>query len=74
MLTDISPFQLAGAWCTTIVLIAVCGVVAGVALTTSSLELLLAICFVPPAVMFLLWRGAPPVTPGVNSPSKEGHR
>ncbi len=71
MLNDISPFELAGVWCTTIVLITVCGMVAAVALTTSGFELLLAICFVPPSVMFLLWRGAPPVTHGVNSPSKE---
>jgi hypothetical protein len=77
MLTNISRSQLAGAWCAAIVLIAAFGALAGVALTTSRLELLLAICVVPPAVMLLLWRGAPPVTVAevlhaVNSPSKEG--
>jgi hypothetical protein len=76
VLNDISRSHVAGAWCTTIALIAACAVVAGVALTLSSLVLLLAICFVPPAVMLLLWRGAPPVTVAevlhaVNSPSKE---
>ena len=77
MLNHISRSQLAGAWCAAIVLIAVGGVVAGMALTISRLELLLAICFVPPVVMLLLWRGAPPVTVAevlhaVNSPSEEG--
>ena len=77
MLNHISRSQLAGAWCAAIVLIAVGGVVAGMALTISRLELLLAICFVPPVAMLLLWRGAPPVTVAevlhaVNSPSVEG--
>ena len=77
MLNDISRSQLAGAWCVAIVLIAACGAVAGVALTLSRLELLVAICVVPPAVMLLLWRGAPPATVAevlhsVNSPSKRG--
>jgi hypothetical protein len=77
MLKNISRSQLAGAWCVAIALIAACGVVAGVAVTVSSVELLLAICFVPPVVMLLLWRGAPPVTVAevlhtVNLPSKEG--
>lgn len=76
MLKHISRPRLAAAWCAAIVLIAACGAVAGV-LTISRVELLLAICFVPPAVMLLLWRGAPPVTVAevlhaVNVPSKEG--
>ena len=76
MLKHISRSQLAGAWCAAIALIAAGGVVAGVAVTVSSVELLLAICLVPPVVMLLLWRGAPPVTVAevlhtANSPSKE---
>jgi hypothetical protein len=77
MLNDISRSQLAGTWCAAIVLIAACGWVAGVALTIGRLELLLAIGVIPPAVMLLLWRGAPPVTVAevlhaVNVSSKEG--
>jgi hypothetical protein len=62
MLNNFSRTRLAGAWCAAIGVLGACGVVAGAALTTSSLELLLATCFVPPAVMLLVWRGAPPAT------------
>jgi hypothetical protein len=77
VLNAISRSKLVGAWCTMIVLIAACAVVAGVALTISNLVVLLAIGFVPPAVLLLLWRGTPPVTVAevlhaTNSPSKEG--
>jgi hypothetical protein len=77
MLNDFSRAQLAGAWCAAVAVLGACGVVAGAALTIGSLELLLAVCFVPPVVMLLLWRGAPAVTVAevlyaVNSPSKEG--
>ena len=41
---------------------AITTVVLGVAVTTSTGLLLLGACFVPPAVMLMVWRGAPPVT------------
>lgn len=74
MLNDWSRMQLAGAWCAAVAVIGACGVVAGAALTLGSLELLLAVGIVPSAVMFLLWRGAPPATVAevlyvANSPS-----
>jgi hypothetical protein len=51
-------------------------VVGGVAMTLNAAELWLVACLVPPAVMLLVWRGAPPATVAellhhVNRPSKE---
>jgi hypothetical protein len=62
MLKHISRVRLVGAWCAAVIVIGALAVVAGVAITASNGELLLAVCVVPPAVMFFVWRGAPPVT------------
>ena len=62
MLKDISRTRVAGAWCAAVTVIGACSVVAGAALTIGTAELFLATCLVPPAVMLLIWRGAPPAT------------
>lgn len=62
MLKDISRTRLAVAWCAAVIVIGAAGVVAGVAITVSYAALLLVICLAPPAVMLLVWRGAPPQT------------
>jgi hypothetical protein len=51
-------------------------VLLGIGVTVSNAELWLAVCMVPPAVMLLVWRGAPPITVAellhaVNKPSKD---
>jgi hypothetical protein len=78
-LKDMSPARLAGAWCAAVVVIAAGSVVAGAAITVSHAELLLVACLVPPAVILLKWRGAPPRTVAevlyaVDSPSKDDRR
>lgn len=62
MLKDASRARLVGAWCAVVVVIGACGVVAGVAITISAAAWLLVAALVPPAVMMLVWRGAPPLT------------
>jgi hypothetical protein len=77
MLKDISRTRLIGAWCAAVVVIGACGVVAGIPVTVSFATLLLAIGLMPPAILLLLWRGAPPPTIAellysVDTPSKDG--
>ena len=62
MLKDISRTRWVGMWCALVIAIAACGVVAGAAITMSSGGVLLFACLAPPAVMLLVWRGAPPPT------------
>lgn len=62
MLKDISRTRLAVAWCAAVIVIGAAGVVAGMPITVGYAGLLLVICLAPPAVMLLVWRGAPPQT------------
>jgi hypothetical protein len=62
MLNDLSRARLIGAWCMTVMTIGACSIVAGADITIGNGEWLLMACLVPPAVMLLVWRGAPPVT------------
>jgi len=76
MLNNISRLQLVGAWCALVLVIAACSVVAGAGLTLGNGGLFLVVCLAPPAVMLLVWRGAPPATVAellhsVNRPSKD---
>jgi hypothetical protein len=76
MLQDLSRARLAGAWCAAVLVIGAFSVAAGADATISSIELWLVTCLVPPAVMLIAWRGAPPRTVAevlyaVNSSSKE---
>ena len=77
MLQDLSRARVAGAWCAMVVVIAAGSLVAGAAVTFSNGVLLLVAALVPPAVMLLVWRGAPDQTVAellhsVDGPSEEG--
>ena len=68
---------MAGMWCAAVVAIAAVCVAGGASTSNGAVELWLAACLVPPAVMLLVWRGAPPVTVAellhdVNQPGKAG--
>jgi hypothetical protein len=76
MLKGLSRTRLVGAWLAAVIAIGAISVVAGAAISLSNVELLLVACLVPPTVMLLVWRGAPPVTVAellhsVNRPSKD---
>ncbi len=62
MLKDLSRARLAGAWCAVLVAIGSLGVAAGAPVSTSNFGLWLVACLVPPSVMLVAWRGAPPLT------------
>ena len=62
MLKDISRGRLAGMWAAAVIVTAAYSVVWGIPLTLDNGALWLVACFVPPAVMLLVWRGAPPIT------------
>ena len=62
MLKDLSRARLAGAWCAVLVVIGSLGVAAGAPVSTGNFGLWLAACLVPPSVMLVAWRGAPPLT------------
>ena len=77
MLKSLSRVQVAGAWCAAVVAIAAASVAGGAPTTSGAVELWLAACLVPPAVMLLVWGGSPPVTVAellhdVNQPGKAG--
>jgi hypothetical protein len=62
MWKSISRAQLVAAWLMAVAVLTACGVVLGLDVTLSSGILLVATSLVPPAVMLLVWRGAPPFT------------
>jgi hypothetical protein len=77
MLKNLSRVQMAGLWCAAVITIAAACIAGGAPTTSGAVELWLAACLVPPAVMLLVWRGAPPVTVAellhdVNRPGKAG--
>jgi hypothetical protein len=51
-----------GVWFAVLASIAGAGAVGGVSITMGTRALLLVACFVPPAIMLMVWRGAPPPT------------
>jgi hypothetical protein len=53
---------LVGAWVAVLVAVAAAGALSGVPLTVGVTVLWFAACVVPPAVMLVVWRGAPPPT------------
>ena len=62
MLKNISRTQLVGAWVAAVMVLLACSVVAGATLTFSTAQLWLVAGVVPPAILLILWRGAPPAT------------
>lgn len=76
MLKNISRMRVAAVWCVAVLAVGAASVVAGATVTMGTAGLLLAACLVPPIIMMLVWRGAPPVTVAellhtVNGPSKD---
>jgi hypothetical protein len=76
MLKDISRTRLAAIWVAAVIVMAAFSVVWGMALTLNSGAIWLVVCLAPPAVMLLVWRGAPPLTiaeliHSVDVPSKD---
>ena len=53
---------LVGAWVAVLVAVAGAGALSGVSITIGISALWFAACVVPPAVMLMVWRGAPPPT------------
>jgi len=77
MLNNISRARLVGTWFAAVAVVFACSVIVGAPMTIGAGELWLVGCLVPPAVMLLVWRGAPPVTVAellyaVDRPSDEG--
>jgi hypothetical protein len=77
MLNNISRARLLGTWFAAVAVIFAVSVIIGAPMTVGALELWLVGCLVPPAVLLLVWRGAPPVTVAellyaVNRPMDEG--
>jgi hypothetical protein len=51
-----------GVWFAVLAVVAGAGAVGGAAITMGTPALLLVACLVPPAIMLMVWRGAPPPT------------
>ena len=62
MLKNLSRTQLVGAWVAAVMVLLALSVVAGANLTFSTAQLWLVAGVVPPAILLILWRGAPPAT------------
>ncbi len=62
MFKAVSPLTLGVAWAVALVAIALTAAFAGLSWTAGIGTLWFAACVVPPAVMLLVWRGAPPPT------------
>ena len=64
MLKGMSRTRLVGFWFAAVAVIIAWVVATGVNIAISTAALLLAMCLVPPAIMLLVWRGAPAPTVG----------
>jgi hypothetical protein len=62
MFRALNRWILVGAWVAVLVAAAGAGALSGVSLTVGVTVLWFAACVVPPAVMLMVWRGAPPPT------------
>ena len=62
MLKEISRTRLVGFWFVAVAVIIAWVVATGVNIAMSTTALLLTMCLVPPAIVLLVWRGAPPPT------------
>jgi hypothetical protein len=76
MLKEISRNRLVGFWFAAVTVIIASVVAMGVNVAVSTTAFLLTLSLVPPAILLLVWRGAPPPTVGeilyaANTP-KEG--
>jgi UPF0716 family protein affecting phage T7 exclusion len=76
MLKDITRNRLVGCWFAAVAVIIASVIAIGVNVGVSTTALLLTLSLVPPGIILVMWRGAPPTTVGeilhaANTP-KEG--
>ena len=64
MLKNITRNRLVGLWFAAVAVVIASVVAMGVNVAVSTTALLLALSLVPPGIMLVLWRGAPPPTVG----------
>ena len=64
MVKEISRTRLVGFWFALVAVVIAWVAATGVNVAISTAVLLLTMCLVPPAIMLLVWRGAPPPTIG----------
>jgi hypothetical protein len=64
MLNDITRNRLVGFWFAAVAVIIAVVVAMGVNVAVSTTALLLTLSLVPPGIILVLWRGAPPQTVG----------
>ena len=64
MLKEISRTRLVGFWFVAVAVIITSVVAMGVNVAVSTTALLVTLSLVPPGIMWVLWRGAPPPTRG----------
>jgi hypothetical protein len=62
MLQSITRPIAIGIWFVLLLLVAAVGEVAGMPITAAASSIWVAACVVPPAIMLMLWRSAPPQT------------
>jgi hypothetical protein len=62
MLRSLNRQTLIGAWVTLLVAVAAVATLSGVPMTADTSALWFAVCLLPPAVMLMVWRGAPEPT------------
>jgi hypothetical protein len=62
MLKEVSPARWVGVWFVAVAICTVASIVLGADLTARTSAMLVAMSLVPPAVMLLVFRGAPPLT------------
>jgi hypothetical protein len=62
MLKQITRNRVVGFWFAAVAVIIASVVTMGVSVSVSTVALLLALSLVPPGIMLVLWRGAPPPT------------
>jgi hypothetical protein len=64
MLNVIAPVRLVGYWFAAVALVAAAVIAMGVPIGAGTAALLLTMCLVPPVILLVVWRGAPPPTVG----------
>ena len=62
MLERTTRMKIIGLWFSLMAAVVVGGALLGVPMTTATAVLLVITCIAPPAVMLMVWRGAPPPT------------
>ena len=62
MLSSLNRRDLIASWIGVVLTVAVAAALSGVSITALNSALWFAVCVVPPVLMLMVWRGAPPST------------